>query len=193
MFDNFWTPETIGTIVYRAILIFIGAALLWKQYHQTELQLDEERLDYHNGRRQQLLPVRGATTTRRERGQIYNVPTGRLRDHFRETSNDILASAFGIDVGSLAVGLQPLRRLPAASLQATPSLALEVNESNIAPTLPVTSFQWGFSPAHLNQASNDTSTPASLSLPMATTSIGTTPNISTGAHLGDIAVSAAGL
>ncbi|KAH7308344.1 hypothetical protein BKA65DRAFT_559825 [Rhexocercosporidium sp. MPI-PUGE-AT-0058] len=98
MADNIWTPEIIATIVYRVIMILVSLAFIWREYRHVRPQLDEEQLISILVQRQSFSPA-VALTSGRQDDVVNTHPTPRLRDHFRTNSNNIVASALGLDLG----------------------------------------------------------------------------------------------
>ncbi|KAH7403849.1 hypothetical protein BKA64DRAFT_461575 [Cadophora sp. MPI-SDFR-AT-0126] len=135
MSDSLWTPEIIATIVYRVIMVLVSLAIIWKQYRQQTPQLDEEQLVGILIRRQSLSPAIAATSARQDDDQASNRPAPRLREHFRANSNNLLASALGLD-GTIpgAVPLQPLNRLPLSLSQTASNPSIEPGRANVTPT-----------------------------------------------------------
>ena len=81
----------------------------------------------------------GTTSARQGDDLADGRPAPRLRDHFRVNSNNILASALGVDGTSPdAVPLRPLNRLPSSIQMASPR-PLEADQMTLATSSPSSS------------------------------------------------------
>ncbi|KAH8760168.1 hypothetical protein BGZ57DRAFT_611446 [Hyaloscypha finlandica] len=96
---SIWTPESISSIVYRAVMIIVSIAFIWRKYRRPARPIDEEQLigvilpAYNTSIRR----TRSANDPSQRTHQTQTRHPSTIRDVISAQIEDIIQSALGID------------------------------------------------------------------------------------------------